>query len=278
MGAKMNSKTKSIVIALFGVATAVATAFANVMLINSMEFDLFSLFLFFIVPVGALIIGALATSGFYIGSSLLHKRADKFLLLLMFLVAALTMFLMYFIQYSMINVQGDIKLSDVMGFREFVELSFTEMSYGDSGAVGSFGYLIGGVQFLGILGGAWFVYSMLSGKAGCEICGNYFSSKAKKTLKLENTEGLQGYLDNLQGKSVESAEFAQVMSETENAGAGLSNETVRIDKELLACSGCEGQAMNMKVKVLDDGEWHDVPQLHMRLIPAEGKKLDHLFS
>ena len=282
----MNSFSKSLVVTLFGIATAVATAFLNVTIINAAEFDVFSLFLFFIVPVGAIIVGMLATSGFYIGASILHKRADLMMFLLMMIVAAITMFLMYYIQYAMIEFEG-IKLSSVMTFKEYMELNLTEMSYSigrrgrsgvDTGAVGSFGYIIAGVQFLGILAGAFFVYAMLGGKAGCEICGNYFKSKTKRTINLQGEEEIRQFYDDLGGKAVESPEFAEVISKANQASESVESPLFMLENELLECSGCGSQALKMNAKAYNGADWVDVPQLNAQLNPVGDNKIDHLFS
>jgi hypothetical protein len=157
----MNKVTGNAVIALAGLATSVATAFLVSWIYTTTEFHLFNLTILFIVPLGAALCGAAGASGYYLAARALQQQAGKLLLMQMLVVAALTLALIYYLEYRMISLDG-VALSSVLPFGEYLRLNFTSMSLTEGGdELGSAGYLFALLDFAGLMIGSVFVYLKL---------------------------------------------------------------------------------------------------------------------
>lgn len=68
----------SLSIALCGVATSVLVALTNVSTAHRTGFNLFTLSIVFIVPIGACVAGIIATSGYYFSALFFTARPPKY--------------------------------------------------------------------------------------------------------------------------------------------------------------------------------------------------------
>ena len=73
----MNQVGDNFVIGMCGLATSIATALALVFLELSVLFAFYSLVYFLVVPIGAIISGGVAASGYYIGARWVNARPTK---------------------------------------------------------------------------------------------------------------------------------------------------------------------------------------------------------
>src|SRR5688572_481945 len=96
----MKGISDSFGVAACGLVTSVLTALAIVVVSRMTGLDLFTFSIWVVVPVGAILTGFAAASGYYFGSLYFHKRAGLPLLLQMVVIAGLTQLLIYYMQYS----------------------------------------------------------------------------------------------------------------------------------------------------------------------------------
>src|SRR5262249_13693513 len=143
-----------------------------------LNFSFFSLTFWVIVPVGAFITGCLAATGYYFGSILTNPKTGKPLLLNMGFVSGGTLFLLYYIQYPTLEVEGKA-VSDLIPFTTFLQIALTKAEYGlarSSSAkvqVGAFGYAIAVLQLGAFMLGGFGSYLALSAKPFCDRCEKY---------------------------------------------------------------------------------------------------------
>ena len=182
---------KHFVLELAMVVTCVVAAVADVALAHYAGFQLFNLTFWFIVPVGAMIVGAFAASGAVVAARLFDIRPSMGQSVVnAAIIGAATMLLIYFLEYNTLVVRG-VKLHTLMDFWTYVDVSLTRThmrlgrSHQDLGEAGDLGYLLALVKLAGFVLGAYFVFAMIRGMAACTRCGAYFKTvRTKKSPDL----------------------------------------------------------------------------------------------
>ncbi len=182
---------KGFVLELAMIVTCVVTAVVNVALAHYAGFNLFGLTLWFIVPVGAMIVGAFAASGAIVAARLFDIRPSMLQSIVSAaIIGAATMLLIYFLEYNTLEVRGS-KLRSLVDFWTYVDLSLTKThmrlsrSQQDLGEAGDLGYLFALLKLGGFVLGAFFIFALIRGMPACPRCGSYF-----KTLRTRKSSDL----------------------------------------------------------------------------------------
>ncbi len=269
----MKGLVQAIGVAACGLVTSVLTAIAVVVVSRITGFDIFTLSVWVVVPVGAGMTGFAAASGYYYGSLYFHKRAAWPLLVQMVIIAGATQVLIYYLGYATFVLDDGRRVADLVPFGKYLDFSLTTAHYRlgrgatDTGEVGSFGYWLGGLQFIGFLAGGLFLYWSLQAKPVCATCNLYLRPLAKAAKTFASTEAASPYYDVLFTHPVDGPEFAALVRSEASAKAvkgALSVKTV-----LHGCPQCKSQMIEEVVEVHTGREWKDVPDLRRRTrIPA----------
>jgi hypothetical protein len=268
-------------VAVCGLITSIMVAVANVAIARKTSFDLFTLSIWVIVPVGALLVGMVSASGYYVGALWLHRRATRPLLAQMVFIAAFTQALIYWLGYTTTVLDNGSKLSDLIPFTRYVDIMLTSAHYrigrmqADVGSVGAFGYVLAAIQFLGFLFGGLVVYAMLHAKPVCEPCNLYLRSLATKRKGYRSGEEASVYYDKLFSHPVDSEEFAALIQS--EAKSGSHHGAFQISTALLGCPQCKTQLITESVQVHNGREWKAMDELGRRVRLPEGTDLRPVF-
>ena len=191
-------------IALCGLATAVMVAIANVVVTRVTGFNFFTLSVFLVLPIGALITGFAASSGYYFGALYFHKKPGAVLLIQVIAIAGLAQFLIYWMDYATFVLDDGRKASEFMPFAQYLDILLTKSQYRVFGRVrydavesGSSGYWNAAIQFAGFLLGGLIFFGLLQAKPVCKTCDMYLRPLAKKTKEYPNVEVAGAYYDTL---------------------------------------------------------------------------------
>jgi hypothetical protein len=249
-----------------GLATSLLTAAIVLALEHWLNFSFFTLTFWIVVPVGAFLTGIAAASGYYIGAIIVNRRPTKALLLNMVIIAAGTFFLIYYVQYRTLEIDGKA-VSDYVSFGRFLQVVLTKAEYGlvrHSDAkfeVGAFGYVIGAIQFAAFAFGGLAMYLGLAAKPFCERCGRYFKKAAKHLKTFANQEDFQPFSQRLYSFSPPSAEYLHILKEPHEAPMPQPG-AIAVQWLLLSCTSCGDQILEELPKVLNKkNEWSEVAKL-----------------
>jgi Zn finger protein HypA/HybF involved in hydrogenase expression len=181
---------KRFVLELTMIVTCIAAAVGNVALAHYVGFNLFGLTFWFVVPLGAMIVGAIAASGAIVAARLFDIRPSVWQgIISATIIGAATMLLIYFLEYNALEVRGT-KIRKLVDFWTYVDLSLTKShmrlgrSSQDLGEAGDLGYLFMLLKLGGFVLGAFFIFTLIRGMAACPRCGAYF--KTVRTKKSSN--------------------------------------------------------------------------------------------
>jgi len=245
--------------------------------------NIFTLKVWFFVPVGAGLVGMLGASGAILAARYFNIQPTVFDALLMVVVAAGTMILIYYLDYATLVLNDGRKASDLVDFGTYVDFVLTKshmrMGRGaqiDTGEVGQLGYALALIEFVGFLigGGATFIFIKSSPR--CADCGSYLRKlKMKKTKELTFDEA---------GKMIElfkAGDVAAVQGVIAWAPPGRTldrkSEKALITFVLLGCPKCETEVIVAKVNAFNGKEWKDVPALETRRNVSSGLSLRDQF-
>jgi hypothetical protein len=265
-----------------GIVTSIATAFI-VTLINTITgFNVFTFSMWVLLPLGAIACGFAAASGYYFAARFLHLQPSRWLLAQMVVVAALTQMLIYWLEYKALNIDG-VNVSSVIPFFQYLDVSLTSahMRIGrgmhDTGQVGSFGYWLAAIDFVGFMIGGGFVYIVLDSTPVCADCKKYYTKLAVKKDSFSDQEEFAGYYDGVYTHPVDSEEFAAHTSGEYSAGKAQQG-TINLESKLMSCPSCSQQRLDEKVSVFNGKEWKDINSLTRRTRMPIGLDLRGIFS
>ena len=93
------SKNSRFISFAMSLLTCSLIAFINFYIANLTNFNLFSFSVSFILPLGALLIGAAANSGYFFSTFFTNRMVDRYDFILMIAISIIATFLIYGIEY-----------------------------------------------------------------------------------------------------------------------------------------------------------------------------------
>lgn len=258
--------------------TCVLVAIANVVISRTIGINVFTMKVWFVIPVGAGVVGMLGASGAILAARYFNIVPTILDAVFMVVIAAATMLLIYYLDYATLVLNDGRKASDLIDFAQYVDLVLTKshMRVGragqiDTGEVGQFGYWLAAIEFAGFLVGGAVAFIFIRGMARCGDCGSYLrklKTKPTKELTFDETDKVidlfnRGDLETIQGLSA----WAPRERKLDNAQKAL------ITFDLLGCPKCKTEAITARVQVFNGREWKDVPSLAARRNLVSGVSL-----
>jgi hypothetical protein len=268
----MNSVVRSTAVMLCGLVTSIVTSILVVIVSRMMDMDIYTFTAWGIIPVGALFTGAFAASGYYFGCIYLNKRPDTPLLLEMLVAAAFCQVLIYYLGYETLVLSDGRHVTDVVSFGGYLTVLLTKShlqvtySSSETDELGSMGYVLAGLYFLGFLIGGLCVWAALRAKPFCSSCDVYFRKLFKRTRSFADSAGASAYYDKVFTHAFDSAEFASMIRSNQvvsKPGKGA----VQIQTFLHSCPKCDAQVVEEKVEVHNGKSWTESTKL-ARTVPV----------
>ena len=123
----MNTKNGlHIQIVVFSLITSILTALANLLVENIVGINIFSFGLWFILPVGAVLIGMGGASGGFLACKYFNIMPSKIDALFLTAIAAFTMFLIYYLGYSTLVLDDGVLAKNVVDFYTYLDFIVTK--------------------------------------------------------------------------------------------------------------------------------------------------------
>ena len=225
----MGGLIKSLLVIFCGAATSYGTAYVLYGIERRTGLVLYGLTLWFILPIGAVLSGLLAASGYAISARLLHARPYRSLILVVLFTSIGTLFLIYWMQFAELRAAGDVA-SGAGAFLTFIGSSLTHTSLhfairghllGGAMPVGMGGYVLAAAQLAGFAFGGLGMFGWLFVHPYCETCDRYTKLKGNQMRHFDSAE---------EGRAVASAALVKAKgNDAQNAifthaGAGTAEE------------------------------------------------------
>jgi hypothetical protein len=173
-----------VVVAAGGLATGLATIVVMLLLQPLLDLDLSSLMLWGFVPVGGLLCGFAAASGYYFVTLLTHRPPTRRLIVYMTVTGLATYGLTQYANYVMARTAEGARVADVIPFLTYyrVAAEHTSLQFRVHGVpvghgtaeLGRLGYLYESLRVLGFGVGAGAVWLPLKQRPYCPECRRYY--------------------------------------------------------------------------------------------------------
>jgi len=253
-----------------GFITCLATAVLLAWIERQFGFALYTWMFWLIVPVGAGFAGFAGASGYYFGSILFGHRPTKLLLLNIALASLATFFLIHYLEYSTLLIDGK-PVSDYVPFTRYLDFAIrsTSMQFrfrtapmGTTGELGALGYGVAALQIAGFAVGGMLVWVYLSSLPFCEQCSKYLSRKGTSErytgtpgLLQENAEVVVGHL---KANDLQAAVKAQQSFGGPDTGKEMFLRSVVVVR---FCKKCGKHWLQYKVEKRSGQDWKEIPEL-----------------
>jgi hypothetical protein len=271
-------------VALLGLVTFGLTVLVVTVVERLTTFNLFTLSVWVVIPVGAAICGGAAASGYYFGSLFFHTRPTWFLLVEILIVAAVAQLAIYYAEYSTLILDDGTPAPQIIGFWDYLDAYVKSMHLRvgrgnvDTGEVGQFGYWLAAIQFVGFILGGAVVWLNLRSHPVCSSCGRYLRKLMKHTQGFSTQEELVTYYDSLFEHPVDTQGFADMMHwQPRPIGSKVVKGVFVTETTLHGCPHCKQQVISQEVKIMGDKDWQQLPQLTRAIRIPDGIDLRPVF-
>lgn len=267
---------KQILVSIFGISATLLTGITLGLIQVYTGFALYSLTFWFVIPVGAILSGFAAASGYYLGAKLFHQKPSGGVLLNM-VASSITAFLVvHYIPYYMLEVDGT-RIKEVISFWQYLEFyikhtSLSSLRFGGStGELGTFaGYAYACLKLLGFSIGSVAVFMWLSESPYCDKCSRYLQKTGQQDrftlggeLFVNQIKEFHLLLDNL--KFNEAIHFhSGQMGVSNSSGYQLKSRII-----IRMCSVCRINHLDFIASKLDGDNWKDIKETAKRAIIEE---------
>jgi hypothetical protein len=264
------------------VITCLLAAAANVAITRLIDLNLFTFKLWFVIPVGAIGMGILAASGAIIAARTFHIVPTVADAVLMVVIAAATMVLIYYGDYATLTLKDGRKVSDLIGFVDYVDLILTRthmrISTGhlDTGEVGAFGYALGAIEFIGFLLGGAATFGIIKGLPRCVECGSYLRKLMSRKTKELTYDEADKVIGAFRSGDLNAVRQAMTWAPPERKLDRKEQKAV-ITFSLLGCPKCATEAVTASVNAFNGKEWNVVTSLASRRELTRGLTWRHQF-
>lgn len=271
------------VVVLFAMAvTCVITAVANVAVAKVTGLNLFTLKVFLIVPVGAVLAGMAAAGGAVLAARIANAALTKVDAASMVAVGAMAMGLIYYLDYVTFVLEDGTRASDLVAFLEYVDLVLTtaHLRIGrgarDVGEVGQLGYWLAAVEFGGFLVGGFGAFLIAGEMPRCATCGAYFR-KLKKQHGGEVTLDEADALVTGFGEGDETDLDHIINWKPPEHKFNSNDKRAKVAFALLGCPKCKREQLACSVEAFDGRNWKAIDSLKHHRDLATGSSFRERF-
>ena len=181
--------TQDLIVTSFGAATSLLTAVILFVLDQTCEVSFYTWSVDYVLPAGAILSGFAASAGYYLGARCFDYRPTWRILLSMVAVSVGTFFLVHWLTFRFLQVEGR-PLSEQISFFAYLDWLFRHQSLRPlvesssrpitTGELGVWGYFYACLQVAGFALGGVCVFLRLAAIPYCERCSRYFSAGSKQ--------------------------------------------------------------------------------------------------
>lgn len=253
----------------WGIATSILTLIGVHWLSSNGDFHIMGWYADYVLPVGAIIVGVAASSGYGIASWFSGIRITKRLMWTVLALQVVVYFAAQFIEFRHLNPPPRNRDGTPMNFFTYydrVARAFAwkkEHGDGHGEPLGAWGYFFRGLEVLGFAGGGLLVPAALFKAAYCQPCQRYMrrrvlgvvaASVPLKKVKKKDVAGLEAYqaeqeaafakgkrlTEILQQMALENRapEFQQTLVQLKSTQKKFHKLPIRFNLHLVSCRKC----------------------------------------
>lgn len=241
--------------------------------------QLFYAYALFVIPTGAIACGFAAASGFYLAGVRLQVGAGFGMATLMIAVAGLAQFLIYYLGYVTMTVDGQT-VSDFIDFSKYMQIYLTHTSYrvGRAGQIntpelGDTGYWVAGLQFLGFLVGGLSAFVAMKDAPSCGRCGSYLQTVLTTKKQFFIWDDFYSYYQQLWSAPLETGLLASSLRAPPAKTVAAQKGAVSHQMEYIRCPSCGKQHIAETGQYYDGSDWVPIAEVGRKVDLPDNAKL-----
>lgn len=266
------------IVELIGLLTAAATVFGEVAIEQEFDWYPVSILVLGFVPIGAALLGALAASGYYVGSLLTQTRPAFGLRVQIFIVTFLAFFAIHYLNYQALQIDGR-HISERMTYLAYLgfvlgntRLTLSAAASAGGIPLGVFGYLLAVLQVAGFCSGGAVVFEALKRKPYCDSCSRFSAPGPSFRLRWRDSNAFHRFVEKLRKHPVVDAEYLTLMR-ADGEDTGVESGTCGVCWTLCICTACGAEMLIEAPQALSDGKWSDLDQMERCLKVPSGSSV-----
>ncbi len=260
---------RQLIVASMGLAASLLTGLILGLVEVYTGFALYSLSMLFIIPVGAILAGFAAASGYYAGALVFNQKPAGAMLLNMVLTSVSAFLIVHYVPYFLMEVSG-VRVKEMVSFWRYLDVDIRSTSLAllrsnaDTGELGVWGYGFAAVQLLGFSVGGAAVFGWLSDKPYCDKCSRYLKKTGRRERYTSDGEGLvsnvQQFAALIQSGNMSAATqlFKEEMGSVQQKGHHLKARVITS-----ICPQCNVSHLDFTVEKLAGNDWKEIDDLRI---------------
>ncbi len=201
----MNRTAQLLVVTALGFVSSMAIAAGLVVLETHAGMPLYDLSVFIVLPIGALLAGMVAASGYYFGALWIGYKPTKLLFLSVALVSLATFFAIHWFDYTLLKVDGRLVREHVSFWaylevvleHQKIEIWSHHTKVATTGELGLWGYARAAEKIVGFALGGVLVFFLLKARPYCEHCGKYLKSRLSQVRYTSEPESVMALAEQV---------------------------------------------------------------------------------
>lgn len=266
---------------IFGSVSCIISALLNFYIQDLTTINIFSFSIFFVIPVGAIVMGMAANSGYYFSALMTHRMLDKYDFITMVGMAAIGMLLIYYTEYYFYIIKEG--LSHEITFLQYIALvvenstlyvKFVKFSlFTKLGSIGGFGYLFLIIRFIGFIVGGAVVFLLLKGTDTCSKCLKYLRHKKKNIIFFENKQNFDNYQMHMDSLEPASQEFKSGIFYP-HLQLDKVQDSIRYTWTFKKCPSCSFELLKGSAEIYKGKEWSAIKESERKIVMPTNAKLE----
>jgi hypothetical protein len=264
---------RQLLVSIVGIATAILTGIILGLIEVYTGLALYSFTVWLIIPIGALIAGFGAATGFYFGTTYFQQKPVGGVFLNIAIASISAFFIVHYVPYFLMEING-VRVKDAISFWQYLDIDIRNTSVSlvrapsaSTGSLGSlWGYPYTLIQLLGFSFGGIGVFFWLSSIPFCNKCSRYLKTIYQKDKYISDGASLIESLQSIKSL-ISNNEFDRAISlHADNIGVNEKpGHHLRAKLITRTCPGCGINHFNFNISKLEKDSWSNVRETEISL-------------
>jgi hypothetical protein len=248
-------------------------------------FSFYTFLLWFVIPIGAILSGFAAATGYYVGARVFGHRPTSLILWNMIAVSVGIFFLVHYLSYASFEIEGQ-RIRQYLSFGQYIDVLLRHQSLtfrwrsvqmGSTGELGNWSYGYALLQILGFAVGGFCVFGYLRTLPYCKRCSQYLTRIGSATRYTADADAFISLIKDL-AACFSTDELQKAITQHSSFGEGNSRKTshLRSVLTLRQCKSCGVNWLKIVSQKFTGRGWDDINsfsfgQFHAGDLSLDGK-------
>jgi len=268
----MHTLKQDLVVTAFGAVSCALTGILLVLFEEYTGFAFYTWLLWFFIPIGAIVSGFIAATGYYFGARLFGHRPGILVLINMISISIGTFFLIYYFSYAFFMIEG-ISIKEHISFWTYLDIAIRSSSLefrtgarvvDSSGELGAWGYIHALLQICGFALGGGTAYHFLTQLPYCEKCSKYLYTRDQQIRVISDVDQLKELVAKIsEAYALDQPQMAIDLHSASGDPHRSEDSLFEARMHLKHCRKCNQHWLGFTVNKRTGNEWEEIHELEL---------------